>query len=164
MTKMSEHSDLDRRTVLKGVGSLAVVGTLAGCSSDGGDSGDGNDGGGGSGNSEVDNYLSETSNYDGIEDFTGESEVAVDVGVDANDGAFGFGPAAIRIDSGTTVTWEWTGRGSTHNVAHDGGDFESETTAEEGFTFEYQFDESGTYLYECTPHASVGMKGAVVVE
>jgi halocyanin-like protein len=90
--------------------------------------------------------------------------VTVEVGVDANDGAFGFGPAAIRIDSGTTVTWEWNGRGGTHNVAHDGGDFESETTAEEGFTFEHQFDASGTSLYECTPHASIGMKGAVVVE
>lgn len=164
---MSDDVNVDRRTVLKGAGSLAVVGTLAGCSSGGGGGGDGNDGDGddgGSGNSEVDSYLSETDNYDGIEDYTGESEVTVDVGVEANDGAFGFGPAAIRVDSGTTVVWEWTGKGSTHNVSHDGGDFESETTAEEGFTFEQSFDEPGTYLYECTPHASIGMKGAVVVE
>lgn len=174
---MPEKSNVARRRFVKSVSSLALVGTLAGCSSDGGDGGDGNGGdgnggdgnrgdgdGGGSGNSDVDNYLSETSNYDGIEDFTGESEVTVDVGVEANDGAFGFGPAAIRIDSGTTVIWEWTGEGGTHNVAHDGGDFESEMTDEAGFTFEQQFDEAGTYLYECTPHASIGMKGAVVVE
>lgn len=71
---MVDQSAVDRRTVLKGATSLAAVGSLAGCSSNGG--GDGNDGGGdggdgGSGNSEVDSYLSETSNYNGIEDFTG---------------------------------------------------------------------------------------------
>lgn len=162
---MMEYATNTRRTVLKGIGAVAIIGTLAGCSSNGGNGGGGNDDDdGGSGNAEVDSYLSETTNYDGIEDVTGQSELTVDVGVEANDGPFGFGPAAIRIDAGTTVVWEWTGEGGDHNVVHEDGEFESELTDEEGFTFEYQFDEAGTSLYKCEPHASVGMKGAVIVE
>jgi len=176
---MTDYTDVDRRTVIKGLGGLTIAASVAGCSTSGGgsggDGGDGGDGGsnggdggdggsGGGGNAEVDDYLSDTSNYDSIEDMTGQSEVTVDVGVEANGGAYGFGPAAIRVDQGTTVVWEWTGEGSIHNVSHADGEFESEQTDEAGFTFEHTFDSAGTYLYECTPHVGLGMKGAVVVE
>ena len=173
---MTDYTDVDRRTVIKGIGGLTIAASVAGCSTSGGgsggDGGDGGDGGsdggdggsGGGGNAEVDDYLSDTSNYDSIEDMTGQSEVTVDVGVEANGGAYGFGPAAIRVDQGTTVVWVWTGEGSIHNVAHTDGEFESEQTDEAGFTFEHTFESSGTYLYECTPHVGLGMKGAVVVE
>ncbi|WP_425604203.1 hypothetical protein [Halobellus salinisoli] len=33
-----------------------------------------------------------------------------------NSGGFAFGPAAVRVDPGTTVVWEWTG-GVEHSVA-----------------------------------------------
>lgn len=169
---MQEYSDVDRRTVIRGVGSLALVGAVAGCSTDGGDGGDGGDDGdggdggdGGMSNQEVNDHLAETDNYDGIEDTTGQSGVTVMVGTEANGGNFGFGPPAIRVDAGTTVTWEWTGRGSSHNVVHEEGAFDSgQAAAEEGTTFEHTFEETGTYLYVCEPHESLGMKGAVVVE
>jgi halocyanin-like protein len=69
----------------------------------------------------------------------------------------------VAVSSGTTVVWEWTGQGGGHNVSADSGDFESETVEEEGHTFEYTFEETGTQEYVCTPHQAVGMKGAVVV-
>lgn len=156
----TEHSGVDRRTVLQGLGSIATAGAIAGCSTS--DAGGGTDGG--SANNKVDNYLSDTSNYDSIVDETGNDEVTVKVGVQANSGYFGFGPPAIRIDSGTTVVWEWTGQGSSHNVVHKDGEFESELKMDEGATFEHTFDSSGTYLYYCNPHKTMGMKGAVVVE
>ncbi|MFD1646818.1 halocyanin domain-containing protein [Haloarchaeobius litoreus] len=113
----------------------------------------------------VESFLSETSNFDGVVDRTGSDAVGVDVGVEANGAFYGFGPAAVRVDQGTTVTWTWTGQGSTHNVvARHGATFASEQTSEEGHTFEQVFDESGTVLYVCEPHEGVGMKGAVVVE
>jgi len=189
---MNGPIDTDRRTVLRGLGTLAVAGVLAGCSgssdgggSDGGSDGsDGSDGGsndgsdGGSGGSdggsdgggaggvpsEVEEYLADVDNFDGsLEDATGQSEVTVQVGTGANGGNFGFGPAAVRIDAGTTVVWEWTGEGGSHNVADEDGDFESELVGDEGHTFEHTFEESGVSLYNCTPHKGVGMKGAVVV-
>lgn len=111
----------------------------------------------------LDDWFDGVENYEGVIDQTGQSEVRVQVGTEANGGAFGFGPAAIRVDPGTTVVWEWTGAGSVHNVADEDGNFESELTDEEGATFEHTFETEGVYRYACTPHKAMGMKGAVVV-
>jgi len=150
---------------------------LAGCSSDSGGSGGGDesDGGseetesggsddGGSDSYDFDGWFDDVDNYDGVVDETGSDEVTVEVGSQGNGGAFGFGPAAVAVSSGTTVVWEWTGDGGGHNVVAENGDFESETTSEAGFTFEHTFESSGTYEYVCVPHETMGMKGAVVVE
>ena len=112
-----------------------------------------------------DGWLDDVDNYDGTYDFRGEEEVHVTVG--AGDDGLLFDPAAILIDEGTTVVWEWTGEGGQHNVEHvDGDAFESELTAEEGHTFEHTFDdaeEGDTFNYVCAPHEAVEMKGAVAV-
>ena len=111
-------TDLNRRRFLQGTGAAIAVGVLAGCT--------GNGNGGGDGPPEdIENHLSDANNYGGsLEDMTGESEVTVDVGVGSN--GYAFDPAAVRISSGTTVTWEWTGEGGAHNVASVEG---SETEA-----------------------------------
>jgi halocyanin-like protein len=109
-------------------------------------------------------WMSDVGNYDGSVDQTGNDGVTVEVGVEQGQGAFGFGPPAIQVDTGTTVTWEWTGDGGVHNVAaEEGGDFSSETTQEAGFTYEQTFEESGVVKYFCQPHRALGMKGVVVV-
>ncbi|PSP86716.1 halocyanin domain-containing protein [Halobacteriales archaeon QS_4_66_20] len=135
-------------------------GTGSGNETENGDAG----GNGGAGNvpSEVDDYLSEASEYNGsLEDMTGEDEATVEVG--AGSDGLAFSPAAIQVDSGTTVTWEWTGEGGAHNVVHEDGEFESDLQEEDGATFEHTFEEEGNFLYYCNPHRSQGMKGAVVV-
>jgi plastocyanin len=51
--------------------------------------------------------------YDGsVADMTEQSEVTVETGAEGNGGNFAFEPAAIRIDTGTTVVWKWTGQGA----------------------------------------------------
>jgi halocyanin-like protein len=175
--RLMSRTYLTRRTF---VGTAAALSAgVAGCSggsgsgsggdSDGGsgDSGGSDGGSGGSGGGSTpsfDGYLSETSNYDGVADRTGSEETTVTVGVEANGGNFGYGPAAIRISPGTTVVWEWNGKGSFHNVVAEDGSFESEQVQEAGHTFSQTFEESGTTKYYCTPHESVGMKGVVVVD
>jgi halocyanin-like protein len=170
---------LSRRRYLAGTGAALTIGTLAGCSG-GGDGGDGGDGSGGSDGSdgsgggnaaddvpgEIDDYLSDARMYEGtIMDFTGQDEVTVQVG--AGDVGFAFSPAAIRIDSSTTVVWEWTGNGGAHNVASveaSESDFNSgNAVSEEGTTFEQSFDNTGIQLYQCTPHQGNGMLGAIEV-
>ena len=111
----------------------------------------------------LDAWFENTSNYDGVVDETGESEVTIEVGAAGNQGNFAFGPAAVRVDPGTTVVWKWTGKGSAHNVVAEDGSFESEMTGEAGHTFEQTFDEEGVTKYACTPHKTMGMKGAVLV-
>jgi len=171
MTQMTDAVDVDRRTVLRGVGAVAVTGALAGCGGDSGGGDDGGDGGGDGGDdggdqaevpSEVDDYLSEANNYEGsAADETNSDSVSVDVG--AGGQGIAFGPAAVRVSTGTTVTWEWTGNGGAHNVVAEDETFDSGSTQSDG-TFEYTFDEAGNYNYYCTPHKGSGMKGAIIVE
>ena len=138
-----------RRTYLGAVaGAMSLV---AGCS--GGDGGDGGDTYG--------DWFANVDNYDGEVDRTGTSTVRVDVG--AGDG-FAFAPAAVRVDAGTRVVWEWTGQGGQHNVVERDGAFASPYHTESGATYEYVFDESGLFPYYCDPHRAMGMKGGVRVE
>lgn len=172
---MSQRT-LDRRTFVRTTAALGVTTALAGCGgssggdgSDGSDGSDGNDGSnGGSGSQEFlseepdyGGFLDDANNYEQTVDMTGSDSVTVEVG--AGDG-LAFGPAAVAVSSGTTVTWEWTGEGGDHNVSGSDGNFDSETAGEEGHTFEHTFEESGTYTYVCTPHEAVGMLGAIHVE
>ena len=67
-----------------------------------------------------------------------------------------------RIGVGDTITWVPTSKG--HNVQFvsvpDGVEkIKSKMNAEVSFTFEQE----GVYLYLCTPHATMGMIGVVVV-
>jgi len=118
--------------------------------------------------SELPDFGSHLSGVDGgTEDFRGQSEVTVQVGASGNGGNLAFAPAGIWVDPGTTVIWEWTGEGGDHNVESVDGpaSFQSETVGESGFTFEHTFSESeaGITNYQCSPHASLGMLGAVAV-
>jgi halocyanin-like protein len=121
-------------------------------------------GGGGGGPPDFGGYLDDVGNFDGsVADARGQGEVTVAVGSEGNGGNLAFDPPAVHVDAGTTVVWEWTGEGGSHNVIHEGGNFESELTAEGGFTFEHTFESDGIYNYYCQPHKSLGMKGSVVV-
>jgi halocyanin-like protein len=115
--------------------------------------------------SEVDygGWFDDVDNFDGTVDRTGQDTVRVEVGAQGNGGAFAFEPAAVRVDPGTTVVFEWTGEGGQHNVVEDGGDYESELIQEAGVHFAVQFESEGISKYLCQPHQSLGMKGAVAV-
>ncbi|MFP4625294.1 MAG: halocyanin domain-containing protein [Natronomonas sp.] len=164
---------LNRRTFLQGTSALAVAGALAGCSGDDSDdnSDDDSEPEGEPAPERVDTYLSDNDAnlYDGtIADETGNSDVTIMNG----DGPEGLSvnPPAVRIDVGTTVTWEWTGRGGAHNVvSRDQSDFDYESDGgdlvdDEGHTWSFTFDEAGTALYHCEAHTAQGQHGAIVVE
>ncbi len=173
--------ELSRRRYVAGTGAALTIGALAGCADDeepedpddggnGADDGNGDDGNGDDDGGDVpaaiDDYLDGAELYDGtIEDHTGEDEVVVDVG--GGDIGFAFDPPAIRIDSGTTVRWEWTGEGGAHNVRsveESDSDFDSGDAVDDADeVFEQSFDDDGIQLYECTPHVANGMLGAIEV-
>ncbi|RLM53226.1 halocyanin domain-containing protein [Halobellus sp. Atlit-31R] len=160
------RTHLSRRTILGAT--AAITAGLAGCSGSGSTDGGAAAASGGSDGDDAqpsaESYLSDTSNYDGVVDETGRSEVSVTVGAESNGGNWGYGPAAIRVSPGTTVVWEWNGRGGPHNVVAEDESFRSEQVTSAGHTFSQTFSEPGTTLYYCTPHRGLGMKGAVVVE
>ena len=102
----------------------------------------------------------------GYQDARGEDSVTVTVGAEGNDGPNAFDPAGLWVDPGTTVRWEWTGNGS-HNVAAQEGpaSFQTDVIQEAGVHFEVEVteDEAGITKYQCDPHSSLGMLGAVAV-
>lgn len=74
-----------------------------------------------------------------------------------------YSPASVTIEQGQTVQWKFDDNGLPHDVAGDGpleGLLQSELLTEG--TYEYTFDDPGTYTYHCTPHAS--MVGTVIVQ
>lgn len=150
---MTDGHDLSRRGFL--AGAVAVGATaLAGCA--------GTQATSNANSSETfEDWLSNTESYDGVHDHTGEATVTVAVG-GSDDTS--FEPAAIRVDTGTAVSWEWTGGGAAHNVKAKDGSFESDYHTEAGAAFEQVFDAPGTTKYFCVPHEYAGMKGVVIVE
>jgi len=71
-------------------------------------------------------FLDDANNYEQTVDMTGSDSVTNEVG--AGEG-LAFGPAAVAVSSGTTVTWEWTGEGGSHNVSGSNGNFEARPSA-----------------------------------
>jgi halocyanin-like protein len=105
-------------------------------------------------------------NFDGTVDRTGQDSVTIEVGAEGNGGPYAFAPAAVRVDPGTTVTFEWVS--DTHNVLIEEGPSGSdwggvESIENAGYSHEHTFETEGVYKYYCQPHLALGMKGAVVV-
>lgn len=105
-------------------------------------------------------WLGRTRGLETIEDRTGESEIVIKVG--AGNGLT-YAPAAVRVDPGTTIRWEWTGSGGLHDVAFVNAEVDASLRGDQGAEYTHTFAESGEYRYECTPHTSVGMRGMVIV-
>ncbi|KAB1188224.1 MULTISPECIES: plastocyanin/azurin family copper-binding protein [Haloferax] len=104
-----------------------------------------------------------------------------------DEGPFKFGPEAVLVSAGTTVRWVWTenpfaffdpNNPWAHDVRSlemDNGNPLFQSPFQGTGTYEYTFDEPGTYLYYCSPHGYpyednsgfdlnlVGMRGAVIV-
>ena len=73
---------------------------------------------------------------------------------------FGFAPANIVIDAGTTVIWtNYDGVG--HTVTSDEGDELESELFNQTKTFRHTFDTPGEYFYHCEPHSN--MHGLVTV-
>ena len=74
-----------------------------------------------------------------------------------------FSEEIVVVEPGESVTWLATDKG--HNVqmidGPDGVDLPKKSKLSKDVTL--TFDEPGVYVYVCTPHASMGMIGIVVV-
>ena len=73
-----------------------------------------------------------------------------------------YGQDVVKIEVGQTITWTPDSKG--HNVQFvsvpEGVEKVKSKLSKE---FSYTFEQEGVYLYVCTPHASMGMIGVVVV-
>ncbi|WP_251341767.1 halocyanin domain-containing protein [Haloplanus halophilus] len=161
---MHDPSDWSRREFV--VASLAGTGALAGCTARG-QPADDTSAAADESSGCLDDWLADANGYEGvIERYAPDQEVTVTVGESLGAGHTddAFGPAAVRVVPGTTVTWEWSGHGDPANVVAVDGAFDSgEPVGVHGYTFSHTFDETGTYRYVSEPTREAGMVGAVVV-
>lgn len=73
---------------------------------------------------------------------------------------FSFQPANLEVVKGTKVTW--TNNDSTaHTVTSDTGVFNSDRI-EPGKTYEFTFNDTGTFPYHCSIHTT--MKANIIVK
>ena len=154
MTTTDTPGGIDRRTFLRATGGAAVASAAIGTTTGSATAAPGDD---------LSSWFEGVSNYDGVADRRGNDRVYVRVGAPGNGGGFAFEPAAIQVDPGTTVVWEWTGEGGAHNVADTDDAYGSKLLSDAGATFEHVFGETVVSKYVCVPHESMGMKGAVIV-
>ena len=152
----------------------ALTAGLAGCG--GGGNGNGNDSGNGNGNggspqATLNSYLNDNDanlyeGTDSIADETGSDSVTISVGAGSN--GLAFDPPAVRVSSGTEITWEWTGEGGGHNVVSndmpDGGtELDSGSPQVERDPYSETLETAGVYTYQCDPHSASGMHGGIIV-
>ena len=73
-----------------------------------------------------------------------------------------YGQDVAKVEVGQTITWTPDSKG--HNVQFvsvpEGVEKVKSKLSKE---FSYTFEQEGVYLYVCTPHASMGMIGMVIV-
>jgi len=153
---------LTRRTALRTAAGTVVAGVTGAAATGTAAAQNGVDYGGWFGSS----TGGETQNFDGTVDQTGQSSITVEVGAEGNGGPYAFEPAAVRVDPGTTITFEWVS--NTHNILieeqpSDAGWGGVEAIENSGFSHEHTFETEGVYKYYCQPHLALGMKGAIVV-
>ena len=73
-----------------------------------------------------------------------------------------FSPATITVKVGTTITWK-NDDGIAHTSTSDTGVWDTGNMVA-GASAVTTFNTAGTYPYSCIYHASMGMKGTVVVQ
>lgn len=154
---MSEPTAMSRRGLMRGaVGATAAAGGIAATS--------------GTAAAEEPDWGPDfdTYNVGSSQDARGQDEVTVMVG--EGDDGLAFDPTGVWVDPGTTIVFEWTGRGGDHNaVGIDGpaaDDLDSgDPVAEEGTIYEFETteDHEGITHYVCEPHEAVDMFGAIAV-
>ena len=116
----------------------------------------------------------------GQEDSDGASDVEVEDGVyevemRTEGSEYLFDPIGLHVEPGDTVRWvnasgshsatayaEDNGGASERRIPEGAEPWNSGIFTEAGATFEYTFEEEGTYDYFCIPHKSLGMVGRIV--
>ena len=85
-------------------------------------------------------------------------------------GTFGnyFSPADLQIEAGETVQWvNMAGfhnvDGSTDTYPNNPDSFYSGSPSNDAWTYSFTFEVEGFYDYDCSPHASMGMVGTIMV-
>lgn len=117
------------------------------------------------GDLDVDPWIADANEFDGLVDRRGVDEVTVEVGAGPNGRA--LDPAAVVVDRETTVTWDWVAASGSHYVVdrlRTAADPESVPDPRPAPYIESEtLHMVGMTRFACYAHHEEGMVGAVVV-
>lgn len=104
-----------------------------------------------------------------------QSGSSLEVGMYTEDSEYYFDPVGLHVKPGDTVTWvnesgahtttaysPANPSASVRRIPEGAESWNSGILTESGATFEYTFEEEGTYEYYCVPHKTLGMVGRIV--
>lgn len=74
-----------------------------------------------------------------------------------------FDPLVVYAKPGDTITWQNMAGHDTTSMQGMIPEGAEAWQSQMGEVFSVTLDKEGAYLYKCTPHASLGMMGAVIV-
>ena len=105
----------------------------------------------------------------------GSTQEVVEVEMRTDGTEYIFDPIGLHVKPGDTVRWvnvsgthsatayaEGNGGASERRIPEGAELWNSEIFTQAGATFEYTFEEEGTYDYFCIPHKTLGMVGRIV--
>lgn len=96
-----------------------------------------------------------------IVDAPSEVEVAIAEADPDDPTTWGFEPADVIVETGTTVIWRNNGK-NVHTVTADGNSVDS-GDLQPGTTWRHTFEQPGTFAYHCTPHPWMQASVRVVI-
>ena len=74
-----------------------------------------------------------------------------------------FSEDIVTVTAGATITWVPTAKGHNVEFVHGPDGVELPAKSKLNQEYSYTFETPGVYVYVCTPHASMGMIGVVLV-
>ncbi len=75
-----------------------------------------------------------------------------------------FDPADLTFDAGETVDFTFVGESVFHTFTVEELGIDVDVNGGETVSFEFTFDEPGTYTLICIPHQALGMVGTITVQ
>ena len=91
------------------------------------------------------------------------TEVEVQLRDSGGRGPFAFGPADLSFSVGEVASFTFIGESQFHTFTVEELGIDVDVDGGETVSFDYTFDEPGTYTLICIPHQALGMVGTITV-
>ena len=91
------------------------------------------------------------------------TEVTVKLNDSGGRGPFAFAPVDLSFSSGEVVSFTFVGEATFHTFTVEELGIDVDVDGGETVSFDFTFDEPGTYTLICIPHEALGMVGTITV-
>jgi len=94
----------------------------------------------------------------------GGTPVTVHMKDPGGSGQYGFDPAQLNFKVGELVTFTITSESEFHTFTSEALNLDRAADARQSLSFNYTFDQAGSFEFICVPHQALGMTGRITVQ